>query len=41
LLTADWSEPSPAYRAALVEQQRRQLEKSVAYCRSALGVGEP
>lgn len=41
LLTADWSEPSPAYRAALVEQQRRQLEKSVAYCRSVLGVGEP
>jgi sugar phosphate isomerase/epimerase len=40
LLTADWNEPAPEYRAALIVQQRRQLEKSVRWCREVLGVGE-
>jgi 3-oxoisoapionate decarboxylase len=39
LLTAEWSEPDPAYQAALVVQQRRQVEKSVKYCREVLGIG--
>jgi sugar phosphate isomerase/epimerase len=38
LLTAEWTEPDPAYQAALVVQQRRQLEKSVKYCREVLGI---
>jgi sugar phosphate isomerase/epimerase len=40
LLTADWNETSPEYRAALIVQQRRQLEKSTKWCREVLGVGE-
>jgi 3-oxoisoapionate decarboxylase len=38
VLTADWNDPSPEYRAALVVQQRRQVEKSVTYCREVLGI---
>ena len=38
VLTADWADPSPEYQAALVVQQRRQVEKSVRYCRAVLGV---
>jgi sugar phosphate isomerase/epimerase len=41
LLTADWSEPDPAYQAALIVQQRRQVEKSVKYCREVLHIGAP
>lgn len=40
VLTADWSDPSPEVQAALVVQQRRQVEKSVDYCRNVLGIGE-
>lgn len=40
VLTADWSDPSPEVQAALVVQQRRQVEKSVKFCRQVLGVGE-
>lgn len=37
-LTANWTEPDPAYRAALEVQQRRQVEKSVKYAREVLGI---
>lgn len=37
-LSADWTEADPAYRAALEVQQRRQVEKSVLYCRNVLGI---
>ena len=37
-LTADWTEPDPTYQAALITQQRRQVEKSVNYCREVLGI---
>ena len=37
-LTADWNEPDSTYRAALITQQRRQVEKSVKYCREVLGI---
>lgn len=37
-LTADWTEPDPTYQAALITQQRRQVEKSVKYCREVLGI---
>ncbi len=37
-LTADWNEPDPAYRTALITQQRRQVEKSVKYYREVLGI---
>ncbi len=36
ILTASWEEISPVYRAALAEQQRKQVEKSVRYCREVL-----
>ncbi len=38
VFTADWGDPSPEYQAALVVQQRRQVEKSVRYCREVLGI---
>ncbi len=37
-LTANWTEPDPAYRAALEVQQRRQVEKSVKYAREVLEI---
>lgn len=38
VLTATWTEPDPAYQAALIVQQRRQVEKSVKYCREVLSI---
>lgn len=38
VFTANWADPAPEYQAALVVQQRRQVEKSVRYCREVLGV---
>ena len=38
ILTASWAEISPVYRSALAEQQCRQVEKSMAYCRETLGI---
>jgi len=38
-LTADWNEPDATYQAALITQQRRQVEKSINYCREVLGIG--
>lgn len=39
LLTSSWGNLSPTLKAALAEEQRTQLEKSVHYCRAVLGLG--
>ncbi|MBN1933631.1 MAG: sugar phosphate isomerase/epimerase [Anaerolineae bacterium] len=39
-LVVPWSVDIPEYKAALVVQQRFDLERSVKYCRNVLGVGE-
>lgn len=39
-LTADWGKITPEIQAALAQESRAQLEKSVAYCKNVLGIGE-
>jgi sugar phosphate isomerase/epimerase len=39
ILTADWGNLTPEIRTALGVEQRRQLERSVRYCREVLKVG--
>lgn len=39
ILTANWTEADPTYQSALATQERRQLERSVRYCRDVLGIG--
>jgi 3-oxoisoapionate decarboxylase len=38
ILTADWGNLTPEIRTALAVEQRRQLERSVRYCREVLGI---
>jgi hypothetical protein len=38
ILTADWGNLTPEIRTALAVEQRRQLERSVRYCRDILGI---
>jgi sugar phosphate isomerase/epimerase len=40
MLTVQGSEVPPEYQAALVVQQRLDLERSVRYCQEVLGIGE-
>jgi sugar phosphate isomerase/epimerase len=40
MLTAQWSGNPPEYQAALVLQQRLDLERSVRYCHEVLNIGE-
>lgn len=37
-LTANWADITPEVRTALAAEQRRQLERSIAYCRTTLGI---
>lgn len=38
LLTANWGDLTPDIRTALATEQRRQLERSVRYCREIIGI---
>jgi sugar phosphate isomerase/epimerase len=38
IMTADWGNLTPEIRTALAIEQRRQLERSVRYCREVLGI---
>jgi 3-oxoisoapionate decarboxylase len=38
LLTANWVDLTPDIRTALATEQRRQLERSVRYCREVIGI---
>ena len=40
MLIVEWGDVPPEYEAALVVQQRLDLERSVRYCQRVLGIGE-